>query len=111
MKILSIYRHYWPDTAPFGRILKLILERWVNDGHIVTVYSGQPSYNDIYIEKRPWYEVHNGVNIIRVFLLPEKKKICWLRFVNFLIFLSRSLFHVLINRYDLIIINSYPPIL
>jgi hypothetical protein len=112
VKILSIYRYYWPDTAPYARILRLILEKWVKDGHEVTVYTGQLGYNDIRYKKQPWRKSHNGVKIIRVPLLPERKKIQVSRFINFLIFLARGVLHALFkDKYDLLIINSFPPVL
>lgn len=112
MRLLSIYRYYWPDVAPYGRLLQPMVEGWVKDGHRVTVFTGQPSYNDINRERRAWREKYNGVNIIRVSLLPERKKWQWLRLLNFMIFLFRAALHVLTERkYDLIIVNSYPPIL
>ena len=32
MKICSIYRHYWPDTTPYARLLRPILESRVLAG-------------------------------------------------------------------------------
>jgi len=111
MQILSIYRHYWPDTTPYARTLRSIAERWVQDGHGVTVFTGQPSYNDISQKKQPWREKFNGVNIIRVPLLPERKKIKWLRLINFMIFLAQAILHVLTeNKYELVVVHSHPPV-
>jgi glycosyltransferase involved in cell wall biosynthesis len=87
-----------------------IFEKLVQDKHTVTVFTGQPNYNDVSYKKQPAYTNLNGVNIIRVPLLPERKKIKWLRFLNFTIYSMLAMIHVFKNRnYDLIIVYSYPP--
>jgi glycosyltransferase involved in cell wall biosynthesis len=87
-------------------------ERWVQDGHSVRIFSGHPGYNVITQGKRQSFDVHNGVEIIRVALLPENKKNLWLRFGNHILFVIRAIWHVLLfEKYDLMLINSYPPII
>ena len=86
-------------------------ERWNKDGHNVTVLTGQPAYNDIYKIKQARRETIGGVNVIRVPLLPEIKKLNILRSINFMFFSIQCILHALFNRYDLVVINSYPPIL
>jgi colanic acid biosynthesis glycosyl transferase WcaI len=109
MRILSIYRYYLPDSAPYGKILAPILERMAEVGHKVVVLTGQPSYNSS--EKRPWNEKINGVDVSRVWLFPENRKRPILRALNFVLFLIMTTLHALMRRYDLLIVNSYPPIL
>ncbi|QDT69699.1 putative glycosyl transferase [Planctomycetes bacterium MalM25] len=111
MKILAVYRHYWPDTTPYATLLRMILERLVEDGHSVTAFAGQPSYNGSTAAKRPWHETLSGIDIRRVALLPERKKQRLARGINVLIFLARAVVHsVLVRRYDLIVANAHPPI-
>ena len=45
MRIVSIYRYFLPDNAPYGRILKIILSHFSEQGHNCTVITGYPSYN------------------------------------------------------------------
>lgn len=111
MKILAIYRYYWPDTTPYARILRSILERLVDDGHQPVVVAGQPAYNDIKHAKQPRRETLGGVEVRRMSLLPERKWLAPLRTLNFLLFLSRACFHAFFHRYDMILASSNPPVI
>lgn len=112
MRVLAIYRHYWPDATPYARLLKSILEEQVCEGQQATVLCAQPSYNDIKFARQPLRETIGGVAIHRVALLPERKRLTALRAFNFLYFLARAVVHVVVMRkYDVIIANTHPPIL
>lgn len=111
MKILAIYRYYWPDTTPYARILRSILERLVHEGHQPVVVAGQPAYNDIKHAKQPRREILGGVEVRRLGLLPERKWLAPLRALNFLLFLSRACLHAFFNRYDIILASSNPPVI
>ncbi len=111
MKILAIYRHYWPDTTPYARLLRAILEEQVSRGHSASVFTAQPSYNDISHSRQPHRETIGGVDIRRIRLLPERKHLRLLRALNFIYFLFRAVTHVLWRRYDLIVANTHPPVL
>ena len=111
MKVLSIYRYYWPDITPYARILRSILERLTADGHNVVVIAGQPAYNDVRHVKQPARESLGGVDVRRVGLLPERKWMGPLRTLNFLVFLARALCHALVHRYDVVLASSNPPVI
>lgn len=112
MRILAIYRHYWPDTAPYGRLLRAMLEHLTRQGHKASVFTAQPSYNDIQHERQPSRDVVGGVEITRLSLLPERKHLLLVRGLNFAYFLLRATLHAIFSRqYDIIITNSHPPIL
>ncbi|HEX2474585.1 MAG TPA: glycosyltransferase family 4 protein, partial [Lacipirellulaceae bacterium] len=112
MRILAIYRHYWPDTPPYARILRSILEHLSEGGHETTVYAAQPSYNDIRQEPQPWRENVGGVEVRRIGLLPERKRWRVARAINAVYFSLRAVLHAVIGRrYDLIIANTQPPVL
>jgi colanic acid biosynthesis glycosyl transferase WcaI len=112
MKILAIYRHYVPDTAPYARILRAIVEHQAAGGHEVTVRTAQPAYNDVRQRPQPWRETVGGVDVHRLRLLPERKRWRAIRAANFAWFLLRAVIHaVVLKRYDLIIANSHPPVL
>ncbi len=111
MRVLIVYRHYWPDTTPYARLSRAIAERLAARGHRVTVLTGQPSYSDASKAKAPWREALGGVGVERVGLLPERKRWRLVRGVNFAWFLLRAVVHASLGRrYDLVIANSHPPI-
>jgi glycosyltransferase involved in cell wall biosynthesis len=111
MKILAIYRHYWPDTTPYARILRTTLEHFAAAGHEITVYTAQPSYNDIRQERQPWRESLGGVDVRRVPLFPERKQWRLVRAINFAYFLFRAVLHAVARSpYELVIANSHPPV-
>jgi colanic acid biosynthesis glycosyl transferase WcaI len=112
MRILAIYRHYWPDTPPYARILRSILEHLSAGGHDTTVYAAQPSYNDIRQPPQPWRENVGGVEIRRIRLLRERKQRRLARAFNALYFSLRAVLHAVVGRrYDLVIANTQPPVL
>jgi hypothetical protein len=112
VRILAVYRHYWPDTTPYARLLRMILERLADDGHEVSVIAGQPSYNDARLPRSPWSEQLGGVKVRRVWLPPERKSWRLVRLLNACLFLLRAVVHAtLFRRYDIVIANSQPPVL
>lgn len=113
MRILAIYRHYSPDTAPYGPILRTILNHLADAGHDVSVFTAQPSYNDVPMPRQRWKERVDNVEITRQWLLPERKRFPLIRAANTLYFLLNAIIWVLIRRrrFDLIIANTHPPIL
>jgi len=111
MKILGIYRHYWPDTTPYARLLRGILEDWAAEGHEVEVLTGQPSYNDNSVPRQPWRERLGGVSIRRFHLPPARKRQRLRRGLSLAWFLGRSLASTLVaGRPDLVLVNCNPPI-
>jgi colanic acid biosynthesis glycosyl transferase WcaI len=111
MKILAIYRHYWPDAAPYARILKCILEEQARQGHEVTILTAQPSYNDIKFERRANLEHVEGVEVIRCPLFPERKHWHVVRAINSVLFLTWAVCQSFRRcSYDVVIANSHPPV-
>jgi glycosyltransferase involved in cell wall biosynthesis len=111
MRILAIYRHYWPDTTPYARLLRAILERLAADGHEVAVLTAQPAYNDLAHERQPTNEYLGGVRVRRIRLLPERKSWFAFRLLNSLYFLLRAWAACILARRDLLIANTHPPVL
>src|SRR5262245_42542257 len=102
MRILAIYRHYWPDSTPYARILRTLLEHLAATGHQTAVFTGQPSYNGVRHPRQPWRETLNSVEVERVFLLPERKSRRLARVLNWTYFLARAILHATVGRrYDL----------
>jgi len=111
MRICSIYRHYWPDTTPYARLLRTILEDRARAGDQVDVLTGQPSYNDNDLPSQPHSETLGGVNIRRFRLLPARKRDRVLRAGSLAWFLGRATWSVVASqRPDLILVNCNPPI-
>lgn len=112
MKILIVHRHYWPDTTPQATILRSIAKRWTEDGHDVTAFAGQPSYNDAAVQKLPRRDQLDGSEVRRARLLPETKANYKARAVNYGAFLLQAAAHVLRRRdYDLVVGLTTPPLL
>lgn len=112
MNIFVAYRHYYPDITPYARLLKSIAERLVEDGHSVTVFTAQPSYNDVRQARLSTKECVNGVVVVRMPLLFEKKSMLWSRAINSLLFAAGSVVLGLIRpKLDLVMAHSHPPAL
>lgn len=112
MKILAIYKYYWPDTTPYARILKSILERWAADGHRTAVLTAQPGYNDMEHPRQPERETLGGVEVRRLEIPREVKSSTPRRLASFLVFLGRAAVAACRGeRADLIIVNPHPPLL
>lgn len=112
MRLLAIYKHYWPDATPYARILRSILERWAADGHDVRVLTAQPGYNDIRQAPQPWRETLGGVQVTRLRIPREVKRSVWRRLASFTVFLLRAAWSACTGaRPDLILVNVHPPFL
>ncbi|MCA9261058.1 MAG: hypothetical protein KDA61_17705, partial [Planctomycetales bacterium] len=111
MRILAVYRHYWPDATPYARLLRAIAEDAVANGRRVTVITAQPSYNDLQFDKQPRRETLKGVHVRRVRLAPERKRWKLVRLLNSIWFLCRAVGHAILGRYDLVVANGHPPVL
>ena len=114
MRILAIYRYYWPDTAPYGRILRLILGKLVSNGHSATVFSGFPAYGSSAkkYKKLRCRQMDSGVHIRRVRLFPESRRKPLIRILNYCLFILMAVFYAWRHRkeYDLVWVNSFPPV-
>jgi len=51
MHILLVHRYYAPDVGAYPSMLKIMAERFVDEGHTVTVFSTQPGYNNVATER------------------------------------------------------------
>ena len=91
MQIISVYRHYWPDITPYARILRGLLEAFEEEGHDVSVFTAQPSYNGVKSTKQPEKELLEGVEVNRITLLGEKKKTVLQKIHKQLLFSCKSI--------------------
>lgn len=110
-KILISSRYFWPDKTPDSRILYSLSLYLISKGHIVDVLSSQPSYRKNYEDlKKPHIEIDKGVRIFRIRLSNEIGRNFIFRILNS-IKLSFKMFYLsMINRYEVIIASSNPPI-
>ena len=111
MRILLVHRYYWPDLPAYATMLHIMAQRFVEEGHQVTVFSTQPGYNNSSDQVLPRRSVVNGVEIIRTPLFKETKKNTLIRAVNVARFCFGLMCHRLwrFRRYDLMTVASFPP--
>ena len=112
MKLLLVHRFIMPDTPGYAHMLYIMGQYFAQQGHEVTIFSAQPSYNDAYEgEKLPTKQVVDGMTIIRTPLLKENKKNAILRSLNFLIFCTSLFCHAVFRRraYDRMTVTTFPP--
>jgi len=109
VKILIIYRHYWPDTPPLGSMLRTIAEHLAAHGHRVYVVTAQPSYQGRSSEPLPKREFKGGVRIIRLPLLSETGGF-FRRAINALLFQVSAFAYAARHRFDLVWANTLPPV-
>ena len=112
MRILAIYRHYWPDTTPYARLLRTILED--RTAHAAcTVFTAQPSYNDASTDRQPARETLGGVRVVRAWTPPERKRWMVTRLVASVWFLAAAVVFAWRTRrdYDVLLANVHPPVL
>ena len=71
MRILAIYRHYWPDSPPYASMLRIITAHLAAEGHNVTMLTEQPSYKaaDRMASSAP-HETQDGVSVRRLSRVP-----------------------------------------
>lgn len=113
MRILAIYRHYWPDTTPYARLLRTILEHRAAQGDKCAVFTCQPSYNDNRAAKQPSRETLGGVRIVRGWTPPERKRFLILRAIAAAWFLASAVIFAWRRRreFDVVLANVHPPVL
>jgi len=109
VKILIIYRHYWPDTPPLGSMLRTISENLVARGHKVYVVTAQPSYQARQGKPLPKRETKGGVRIIRLPLMRETGGTIR-RALNILLFQVSAFLYAGRHRFDLVWTNTLPPV-
>ena len=93
-------------------MLYIMGKRFAEEGHDVTIFSAQPSYNDAYDgPPLPSKQQIDSMTVIRTPLLKEKKKSSLLRSLNFLIFGVSLFCHAVLRgkAYDLMTVTTFPP--
>ncbi len=115
MKILYVSQYFPPEMgAPAARVHELA-RRWVEMGHQVTVLTGFPNHPTGVIppeyrakwRRLVWHERTDGIDVIRVWLMPFPNRGAGGRILNFASFwLSSSLAGTFLARPDVVIATS-----
>lgn len=117
MKILVIYRHFWPDSPPYASMLRSILRELAADGHAVTMWAEQPCYKMAdRAHTPPAHETLDGIRVERFSKLPFWSRLAPVRLIDKLLFAPRVLAKALWRkfrgeRYDLVWTATIPPVI
>ncbi|WP_095012251.1 glycosyltransferase family 4 protein [Tsuneonella mangrovi] len=117
MKILILYRHFWPDSPPYAAMLRSIGRRLVAEGHEVTVWCEKPCYKlgDFALDA-PARETLDGIRVERMGRLPFSRRSDLVRLAGKLAFVPRLIGKALLRRlggerYDLVWTATIPPVM
>jgi colanic acid biosynthesis glycosyl transferase WcaI len=115
VKILYVSQYFPPEMgAPAGRVAELS-RLWVEDGHEVTVLTGFPNHPTgiVPLEYRRRFrhlvsrDTHNGVNVVRTWLLPFPNRKTYERMLNYSSFCVSSVTTgVFLHQPDVVIATS-----
>lgn len=108
MRILLTHRFYWPDSAPYGVLLRSIAEDLAAAGHEVEVFASMPSYRGH--RPAPRHERTAGVTIRRVPVFAERKDRPLQRAANVAIYCTALFFAVLRSRAEVVSAATFPPV-
>lgn len=110
MRILLTHRYFWPDTAPYGLILRQLGEDLSDAGREVSVFTSKPSYGKD-LEGAPSRAQLGKVNVRRIRVLPDPRYLPPIRVINMLHYCAALFFHVLGARADVVTAGTFPPVL
>jgi glycosyltransferase involved in cell wall biosynthesis len=116
VRILIVYRHFWPDSPPYASMLRTLGRSLADDGHDVTIWAEQPCYKSADRNTRaPRREQLDGIAIERMPLIPGARRFAPLQIVDKIAFPLRAVIKALWrrlrgDRYDLVWTATIPPI-
>lgn len=117
MKILILYRHFWPDSPPYASMLRSIARALVEAGHEVTIWAEKPCYKPSdYSRAVPRRETLDGIIVERFARLPDRVATGPMRLLDKLLFVPRLLLKAVVRRargarYDLVWTATIPPVM
>ena len=111
--LILVHRYFWPDTPPYAAMLADIARAAAADGFEVHVLTAQPSYGDSALHDRAaGDEVVDGVHIVRLPLLAERKDQTLRRAVNLLAFAAQVWWRIRRSKnVDAVMAATTPPVL
>ena len=104
MKLLMTHRYFWPDTSPYGALMRSIAEG-LSDDLDVSVFTAS------LVDKSHKSTVLADVQVTRCSVLPENRFRGLARAINTIIYSVALFFHVLRNRPDWVTAATFPPVL
>lgn len=116
MKILAIYRHFWPDSPPYALMLRRICAHLAEQGHDVGMLAEQPNYKSGDLKLNPARkETLDGIDVKRLRRLPFMAKLPILKKVGAVLFPARLVADALWRRLrgekrDVIWTATIPPV-
>lgn len=111
-RVLLVHRFYAPDVTTYSQMLAMMATQLRLDGHEVSVFTTQPSYNGIYDgPDLPKKRVEDGVTVVRKTIPGGGSSVG--RLVGGVLFGLRLITHALFNRrkYDVVMVSTVPPVL
>lgn len=111
MKLLILSEYFYPDKSSTPKVLTELAEDIVKNGIEVDVITSNSSYRSQNRDLKA-REIHEGINIKRVYSSKFNRNKALGRIINYLTFLVSSFINTIIkNDYDYILLVSNPPVL
>lgn len=110
MKVLLTHRFFWPDTAPYAIMLRVIAKELVQAGHKVHVLASIPSYRETG-GSSPSQEIVDGAHLRRVWVLAREKSSPVRRALNVVIYAWHLCAEILRLRPDVVTASTFPPVI
>ncbi|GGD30097.1 glycosyltransferase family 4 protein [Sinisalibacter lacisalsi] len=110
MRILLTHRYFWPDSSPYGVILRQIGEELTAAGHEVQIFTSKPSYGKD-APDAPAHQQLGEMTVRRIWVPSEARRNPLIRVLNVLIYCIALFVHVLRSRADVVTACTFPPVL
>ena len=118
MRILFIYRYFWPDTTPYASMLRTIGGHLVQEGHTVHLWTEMPTYQKDELDDidPPARDLVEGVEVTRFGRLPLWKRSKIIRRLDMVAFPLRVFLYALKKMlgksyYDYVVTATIPPVI
>ncbi len=110
-RVVLVHRYFWPDTSPYGLLLRSIAEHVADQNFQVEVFTGKPTYSQSSSKTPRHQKLSTNLNVTRCWLISEARFRSVLRFANDLLFCFRLALFLLWRRPDLVMCSTQPPVL
>lgn len=110
MKILFTHRYYWPDSPPYGVMLRGLATHVAEAGHEVSVYTSVPSYRGKSNSKFERRVRENGVNVYRCRVIGSERSNIVIRCVNSIIYCIGLFIFIARDKPNVVTAATFPPV-
>jgi len=111
MKILFTHRYFWPDSPPYGLMIKSLAEALATEiDNNVHVYASMPSYRTKVVDKNLRVQKVNGVNITRGWVIGSESSGVLIRVLNVIAYCLGMFIHILKIKPDVVTASTFPPV-